>query len=77
MAQPARASLQRSTSAGQLASRTQHAIPERLLTASQASALLSGLPPGAQAARLKLQGAFLNYTDAPDSIDTGSVLFIR
>lgn len=74
MPQQPQDTLQRVNSVGQAGPRMQHAIPERLLTASQASALLSGLPPGSQSAWLKQQGGFVGYTDPPDSLVTGNVL---
>lgn len=52
----------------------QHAIPERLLTASQASALLSGMPPGTFPARHRQQSATHPHTDSSLYTDAGICL---
>ena len=59
LASPASFAQMHKASLGLPAAPAQHAIPERLLSSKQASALLSGIPPHIRAAKMKQQESFL------------------
>jgi len=59
LASPASFAQMHKANLGLPAAPAQHAIPERLLSSKQASALLSGIPPHIRAAKMKQQEALL------------------
>ncbi len=59
LASPASFAQMHKTNLGSPAAPAQHAIPERLLSSKQASALLSGIPPHIRAAKMKQQESLL------------------
>ena len=71
IASPATFAQMHKASLGLPAAPAQHAIPERLLSSKQASALLSGIPPHIRAAKMKQQEALLQ----PAEFEPGTGFF--